>query len=534
MTRPVLLGYIRVSTDDQARRGTSLEGQREQLMSYAESVGASIEIFADQAVSGAAPRREGLDALRARLLRGGAEAVVVTRLDRLARDMVVYSTFLELCAGVGVVVRSLGDGLDTGSEAGEMAGGVTALFAAAERRRIATRTKEGRANRAREGAFVGGTAPFGYRRVPRLTESGTQRGWKLVVDEQQAQTIRAMYYHLILQCASFADTARTLNAAGLLTASGAPWTSSTLARWARRPEPLRNAAGTWVFGKIQVPIPPILRPSEVARWRLWQSGEAPRPLTQRGPYLLSGILHYPCGRAAMGRATDRRPPKYVCAGRYGVAERGDDLDHSECRPVDLKVVDRAVVDALQVALTNPRVLAAATRARTGAKTTSLAELEDKLARFDSQVAEQLREMRVAGLDRAALRMLASDAAAERRALKTDIGAEAHRTAGTDPKVVAALGDELRRGLLSTDPALWARVLAAVGARVTVTGYRLCETCGGSHRLPFEPGGGRRAPTMCSDCPTDGRWLELLVEIDDVVTQSVSQDLRRRDGRGTAR
>lgn len=519
--RPLLLGYVRVSTEDQASTGTSFESQRQQLLAYAKGLGADIEVFGDAAVSGATAHRSGLESVRARLRQGGVQAVVVTRLDRLVRDELVYFAFLQVCREAGVPLMSIAEGVDTSTEAGDMAGGIAVLFAAAERRRIAARTKEGREARAREGGFVGGTAPFGYRREPRLTDTGAQRGWRLVVHDEQARTIRTMYELLVVRGLAFADVARRLNTAGLTTASGDEWTSSSVSRWARRPESLRTASGAWRFSDIEVPVPAILRPAEADRWQRWQSNQGPRPFTQRGPYLLSGgVLSFPCGRDAMGRTTATDPAKYVCTGRYNQKGRGDDLDHSNCHPVEVRPVDASVIQALRVVLTNPDVIAAAANERAGTRAT-LNELEDELAAFDRMVSVQLREMRRAGLDRAALRALADDTAEERRRLTDAVRAEARRASvTTDPAAIRALRDSLREGLLSNDPGLWGRVLTALNVRVTVTGYRPCGTCGGSGRLPFPAKSGRRPPPLCPDCPRGGRWAEIRIELDEVAARAL--------------
>ena len=78
------VGYVRVSTQEQAAEGVSLDAQRDKLRSYCRANGIRlIDIFADEGVSGSTLARPGLQAALRMVKRGHASTLIVVKLDRL-------------------------------------------------------------------------------------------------------------------------------------------------------------------------------------------------------------------------------------------------------------------------------------------------------------------------------------------------------------------------------------------------------------------------------------------------------------------
>jgi DNA invertase Pin-like site-specific DNA recombinase len=127
---PHILGYARVSTDDQ-----DLAGQRQRL----ESVGA-FRIFED-VISGKTFERPGLAELLHYIRPGDTLAVV--RLDRLGRSLRELLDVVETLKKQGVALLSLEEKIDTSSAAGELVFHVFGAIAQFERRLIAERTRDG-------------------------------------------------------------------------------------------------------------------------------------------------------------------------------------------------------------------------------------------------------------------------------------------------------------------------------------------------------------------------------------------------------
>lgn len=78
--------YCRVSTDEQAERGTSLEAQQRESVAYCERAGLRVVRIFREDFSGVTLARPELAAARAMLEAGQAEAFVVHRPDRLDRS----------------------------------------------------------------------------------------------------------------------------------------------------------------------------------------------------------------------------------------------------------------------------------------------------------------------------------------------------------------------------------------------------------------------------------------------------------------
>src|SRR5689334_2313844 len=85
------IGYVRVSTQEQVAEGASLDAQRRRIEAWAEATDADLwDVIEDAGVSGSRPlsMREGGRRIESLLdaRNPEADAVVITRLDRLGRD----------------------------------------------------------------------------------------------------------------------------------------------------------------------------------------------------------------------------------------------------------------------------------------------------------------------------------------------------------------------------------------------------------------------------------------------------------------
>src|SRR5438093_3008183 len=80
-----VIAYCRVSTDEQARNGTSLAGQREAIAAECKRRGWKlVHTVEDAGFSGKSLRRPGIQAALRELESGQADGLVVAKLDRLS------------------------------------------------------------------------------------------------------------------------------------------------------------------------------------------------------------------------------------------------------------------------------------------------------------------------------------------------------------------------------------------------------------------------------------------------------------------
>lgn len=158
-------GYVRVSTDEQAREGYGLAAQEQAARAYCQAQGWElVDIYADAGRSGKSMRgRESL----ARLLEDAQakrfERVVFWKLDRLARNLRDLLDICDRLEALGVGIVSVQEAIDTGTPAGRMIRNVLGSLAEFEREVIVDRIKAGLAEKARQGELVG-PVPLGYQR----------------------------------------------------------------------------------------------------------------------------------------------------------------------------------------------------------------------------------------------------------------------------------------------------------------------------------------------------------------------------------
>ncbi|MBE7201418.1 MAG: recombinase family protein [Parafilimonas terrae] len=182
------VGYIRVSTEEQAQSGFGLDAQEDAIRKYADAVGLElIAVHADPGVSGTTrpADRPGFAKVLELAAAERFSVLLVKRFDRLARSLALaVGTSGELDAQHGVSIRSISEGMDTGSAAGRLIFGVLSALAEQERDTITERTKGGRMQKAGQGGYSCGRVPYGY-----LSDG---KGG-LVIDEEPAAVVRRIF-----------------------------------------------------------------------------------------------------------------------------------------------------------------------------------------------------------------------------------------------------------------------------------------------------------------------------------------------------
>lgn len=221
MNELTVIGYARVSSQEQAAEGISLQAQRAKIESWAEAMDASlVEVIEDPAVSGSRPlaQRPGGNRIAALLdqRHPGVDAVVISRLDRLGRDASETLGHLHRFANGKLGLVSILDRLDLSTPQGRAMAGVAAVFGQLERELIAQRTAEALARLQVEGKPYG-AVPYGRRRA----------GDRLVVDHQQQRVVQQIL-DLRGSGASYRQIAAWLNGELIPAKRGGKWSAMSV------------------------------------------------------------------------------------------------------------------------------------------------------------------------------------------------------------------------------------------------------------------------------------------------------------------
>ena len=201
--------YTRVSTSMQVE-GYSLDAQKDKLRKYAayeEMVIAgeySDKGFSGKNIQGRSEFQRMLHDIQCE--KDGISYVLVFKLSRFGRNAADVLSSLQLMQDFGVNLICVEDGIDSSKDAGKLMISVLSAVAEIERENIRAQTMAGREQKAREGKWNGGFAPYGYKLVD----------GNLVVAEDEVEVVRIIYDRYIHTTEGVAGVAKYLNRNGFV------------------------------------------------------------------------------------------------------------------------------------------------------------------------------------------------------------------------------------------------------------------------------------------------------------------------------
>ena len=467
--------YARVSTEDQAEHGYSLQSQFEACRAYAERNHLAVVAEIQDDMSGAKLARPGLDDLRDRLDSGVAEAVIVFSPDRLTRNLAHSLVLREEWMRAGIELHYCNRGKSENTPESRMTENIEAVFGDYWRAKIIEASARGRRTKAANGKWPGdGHAPYGYRK------EGKGREAHLVIDEAETAVVQRIFdlyvgadgRPLNLQTIAAALTAERVpppNRGVGRKHPGQGWHRNTVRKLIRR----RAYIGELHYGKAVIRLPElaIIDPLtfEAAQKRSRRS-RAVAHFEHKYGYLLAGHIRCTCSAGMSGDSMGR--------GRYLYYACNQELNRRHTRTcrerrVRADAADPLVWDWIAGLLSDPAKLRkglqemterseaelAPTRARLGIVNDLIAAAEDKIKRLaaafgeekDPVIAGALRsEMKLAGSERKALE-------AERETLAAEVAqgnlteAEINEVLSLAEQITDKLIDptlEQKRGLLN--------------------------------------------------------------------------------------
>lgn len=211
-----LAAYVRLSPSDEIREEGSLVSHPQRIRSFVEfrnkqtpGWGEIVEWYTDKDMSGKDMNRPAFRRMLLDIQKGKVNAVVVTELSRLSRNVKDFCQFWDFLKNHRATFISLKENFDTSTPIGEMMVIQCISFAQFERKTIVTRIKDGARARAERGLANGSQRLIGYDPDP-------NKKCHLVINESEAETVRHVFNKFI-EMGSIRKLMDYLNAGGFRT-----------------------------------------------------------------------------------------------------------------------------------------------------------------------------------------------------------------------------------------------------------------------------------------------------------------------------
>ncbi|WP_339812754.1 recombinase family protein [Paenibacillus sp. FSL R7-0189] len=402
MNQPVRVAiYARVSTEDQAEFGYSIDAQLDTLRKYCELYSRVIVgEYVDRGVSGKSMKgRYELQKLLQDAEKGIIDEVIVWKFNRMARKNIDLIHIVDLLEKNNVSFRSFSENFDTSTSMGKFALQMMGAVGELERNTIVDNVKMGHKQRARTGKH-NGKLPLGYRSV-KIDVRGRES--KIVIIEEEATLVR----HLFEQYAAgqgLKAIANDLNHRGYKTRTGKPFSTCSIRdildnpmfvgkirynryeNWAEK----RRKGKTSELILVEGHHPAIVSDELWEKVQLLRQKKSTMPKKRfEGEYLLTGLIHCPeCGAAMTASRTVNRAKDgtkivrmYYSCGRF--RSQGSSVCHANSVRKD--EAEKAVTERIQEAVTNTHILKKIVRSVNEHRLGRIKPLRDELAGVQARI-----------------------------------------------------------------------------------------------------------------------------------------------------
>ncbi len=211
--------YARVSTEDQAREGFSLDAQLEKLRSYCKARDwIIVEEYIDDGYSGRDVRRSAYTKMMENI--DLWDLLLVMKMDRIHRNSKNFMLMMEDLNEKGKEFVSMTESLDTSTAMGRFVMDIIQRIAQLESEQIGERVYEGMCQKAKEGkGILGSPAPYGYE-----YDDG------ILAEKDDELHIVKKIYELYLSGNTLAEIVRWLEKKDVKTKKGKRWDKKTVSR----------------------------------------------------------------------------------------------------------------------------------------------------------------------------------------------------------------------------------------------------------------------------------------------------------------
>ena len=212
--------YARVSSQRQAEKQLSISAQLRALRAYAHDKGWDVAgEYVDEAKSGRTADRPAFTKMLHVVRSGGAEAIFVWKIDRLARNMEISVSLDSFLRRYGAKVISLHEPIDDTPQ-GKLTARIFESLAEFYSNNLSQDIQRGNRELARRGFYPFSHAPVGYLREP-VSDGGARR-FRLVPDPVYGPLLTRIF-RLYLDGETAPRIAGILNQEGLVSSTGRHW-----------------------------------------------------------------------------------------------------------------------------------------------------------------------------------------------------------------------------------------------------------------------------------------------------------------------
>jgi site-specific DNA recombinase len=295
--------YCRVSTDEQAREGVSLDEQQERLKAYCRALGWKEEIvlFVDDGYSAKNLDRPHLSKLLKAVEKGTVSKILVTKLDRISRRLLDLLRLIDVFHDQDVSFVSISESFDTNTPSGRLTLQVLGAVAEFERERIRERVFENMYHAANQGKWLT-QSPYGYKLENK----------ELIIDENEEKIVKKVFHFYLNEGIGFRGIAKKLNEDGIPSKQNKEWSIRSIKLMLTNPV----YKGTLVWNRIdsgkkkrqlkekeewvilEDALPVIIDKDMWERVQIKMNSKQIASRAKTSPHLLGGLLK--CGRCGSG------------------------------------------------------------------------------------------------------------------------------------------------------------------------------------------------------------------------------------------
>lgn len=393
--------YARVSTEEQAEHGYSIDAQLETLRGYCKLYNRVVAgEYVDRGVSGKSLKgRYELQRLLQDAKEGKLDEVIVWKFNRMARKNIDLLQIVDLLEKNNVAFQSFTEKFDTSTSMGKFALQMMGAVGELERNTIVDNVKMGHRQRARTGKH-NGKVPLGYRSI-KVDERG--RETRIVVIEDEAVLVRNIFEQYAAGHGLKA-IANDLNHRGHKTKTGKHFSSCAIRdildnpmfvgkirynryeNWAER----RRKGKTSEIILVEGHHPAIISEELWEKVQLLRQKKSVMPKKRfEGEYLLTGLIRCPeCGAAMTASRTVNRAKDgtkivrmYYSCGRF--RSQGSSVCHANSVRKD--EAEKAVTERIRQAVTQPHILKKVVRSINEHRSGRIKPLRDELAAVQARI-----------------------------------------------------------------------------------------------------------------------------------------------------